>query len=353
MTSKTYLGSSVAVRPGFEIDTGILSDMLIEQLGSGAGVRSIRQFAGGQSNPTYLIEAGDRKLVLRRRPPGELLSSAHAVDREYRLLRALHGTGVPVPEPILLCEDPAVLGSAFYVMAHVEGRIFYDNAMPDLDPAERGAVFDGANGVLARLHSLDPAAIGLGDFGRPGNYFARQVARWSRQYAASRTADIPEMERVGEWLAGHIPPDAPPRIVHGDFAFHNLMIAPKGTEVVAVLDWELSTLGDPVADLTYLGMEWYRPPGIDARGTLADKDLRALGIPTFDAFAARYCERVGRPPIEGLAFYKAFNLFRAAAILQGVAARHHHGNAADATAAAQEALVAPLARAAWAEVAKA
>lgn len=344
---KTYLGSSVDVRPGFEIDDGVLSDLLVERLGSDARVRSVRQFAGGQSNPTYLVVAGDRRLVLRRRPPGDLLASAHAVDREFRLLTALYGTGVPVPEPILLCEDPAVLGSAFYVMAHVEGRIFYDNAMPDLDPRERGAVFDAANEVLAKLHALDPAAIGLDDFGRPGNYFSRQIARWSRQYAASRSSDIPEMDRVGAWLADNVPPEVPKRIVHGDFGFHNLMIAPRGADVVAVLDWELSTLGDPVADLTYLGMEWYRPPGIDARGTLADKDLAALGVPDFETFAARYCERVGRPPIAGLGFYKAFNLFRGAAILQGVAARHHQGNAADATAAAQEALVAPLARAAW------
>jgi len=343
-----YLGVSGEVLSGFEIDPEALAGFLRAQgVDAGDGL-SIRQFQGGQSNPTYLVRSDAAAYVLRRRPPGILLASAHAIDREYRIISALHGAGMPVPRPIAYCEDPAVIGSAFYLMEHVAGRIFFDNSLPDLSPAERAAVYDSANATLARLHAIDPVALGLSDFGRPGNYLARQVARWSRQYEASKTVDIPAMDKVIAWLAAHVPPEVPARIVHGDYSLHNLIFHPDRPEVAAIIDWELATLGDPIADLTYHAMEWYRPPGIDPRGSLAGADLDRLGIPTLDDYVARYCARVGRGPINNLGYYQAFNLFRVAAIIQGVVARQQGGNAVDPQAVEQAARVAPLAEAAWA-----
>lgn len=346
--SAKYLGVTAEVRSGFEMDARRLGSFLAETIGIDPQTLAVRQFQGGQSNPTYLLEAGGKSYVLRRRPPGVLLASAHAVDREFRALNALSKAGIPVPRPLVYCDDPDVAGSAFYVMEHVAGRIFFDNAMPDLSPDERAAAYDSANATLARLHSLGPEDIGLGDFGRPGNYFARQVARWSRQYEASRTDDIPEMDRLLDWLPRAVPPEAPARIVHGDYSFHNLIFHPDRPEVAAIIDWELATTGDPIADLTYHAMEWYRPAGIDPRGTLAGREA-ALGIPTLEDYVARYCERVGRPPLTELGFYKAFNLFRVAAIIQGVVGRLRDGNAVDPHAAEQAARVRPLAEAAWRE----
>lgn len=348
-----YLGATGDVREGFEVDAAQVATFIGECIGTTPASISVRQFQGGQSNPTYMVESDCGNFVLRRRPPGVLLPSAHAIDREYRVIDALHRAGVPVPRPIGYCEDATRIGSAFYLMEHVPGRIFFDNAMPDLSAEERGAIYDAANAALAALHSVDPEAVGLGDFGRPGNYLGRQVARWSKQYAASKTQDIPAMDKVMAWLEANVPDEVPPRIAHGDFSFHNLIFHPTEPRVVAILDWELATTGDPIADLTYHGMEWYRPAGIDPRGSLVDKDLAALGVPDFDTYAARYCERVGRPPVANLAYYKAFNLFRVAAIIQGIVARFEAGNAADANAATQAARVAPLAEAAWAEAQKA
>lgn len=351
--SRRYLGASGEVLRGFEIDAGALSAYLREQGADSGRDLTLRQFQGGQSNPTYLVRTAEGAYVLRRRPPGVLLASAHAIDREYRVISALHKAGLPVPRPILYCEDATIIGSAFYLMEHVAGRIFFDNSLPDLSPAERAAAYDSANETLARLHALDPEAIGLGDFGRPGNYLARQVARWSKQYEASKTADIPAMDRVIGWLADHVPPEMPARIVHGDYSLHNLIFHPDRPQVAAIIDWELATLGDPIADLTYHAMEWYRPPGVDPRGSLADKNLDALGIPTLEEYVARYCERTGRTAVDNLGYYKAFNLFRVAAIIQGVVARQEGGNAVDPQAVEQAARVAPLAEAAWAEAVKA
>lgn len=348
-TARNYLGETGEVRGGFEIDAARLGAFLADAAGIDPAGLSLKQFQGGQSNPTYLIETPKSRYVLRRRPPGVLLASAHAIDREYRVMEALHQQGIPVPRPIFYCDDAEVIGSAFYVMDHVDGRIFFNNAMPDLTPAERAATYDSANATLARLHAIDPVAVGLGDFGRPGNYFARQVGRWSKQYEASRTADIPEMEKLMEWLAANVPPEAEARIVHGDYSFHNLIYRPDRPEVAAILDWELATLGDPIADLTYHAMEYYRPRGVDPRGSLVGQDLAKLGIPTLEDYVKRYCERVGRPPIENLGFYKAFNLFRVAAIIQGVVGRLRDGNAVDPRATEQEARVKPLAEAAWRE----
>jgi aminoglycoside phosphotransferase (APT) family kinase protein len=310
----------------------------------------VQQFDGGQSNPTYLLHTAAERFVLRRRPPGVLLESAHQVHREFRVMSALHGVGFPVPEPVAMCFDEDVIGSQFYVMRFVPGRIFCDCRMPDLAPDERARVFDSVNETLAKLHVLDPVSLGLADFGRPGNYFARQTARWSRQYEGSRTQDIPEMERLMAWLPGAVPPDdGRVRVVHGDFSFHNLLIDPATGKVAAVIDWELSTLGHPMGDLSYHLMEWYRPEGIDVRGTLRGADLAALGIPTLDDYVRRYAERTG-VELGGVApFYRAFNLFRVAAILQGVAHRAAQGNAASSNALEVAQLVRPLAAAAWRE----
>ncbi|CAN7308216.1 phosphotransferase family protein [Phenylobacterium sp. LjRoot225] len=346
--AQKYLGETVEVKPAHRIDQARLVQFLGDMIADYEGPLEVRQFEGGQSNPTYLLSTPARKYVLRRKPPGVLLKSAHAVDREHRVMRALFECGFPVPEPLALCEDDSVLGSAFYVMRHVPGRVFLMSAMPDLTPADRAAVYDSANATLAQLHSVDPVAAGLEDFGRPGNYFERQINRWSQQYQASRTEEIPAMERLMAWLPAAAPPAGETRLIHGDYSFHNLLIHPTEPKVVAVLDWELSTTGDPLGDLTYHAMEWYRPDDGDARGTLRNLDLAALGIPDLESYVARYCERVGRPPLENLAFYKAYNLFRVAAIVQGITARALQGNAAAAGAAEQAARVRPLAEAAWA-----
>jgi aminoglycoside phosphotransferase (APT) family kinase protein len=233
-----------------------------------------------------------------------LLASAHAVDREFRVLSALHAHGFPVPEPLIYDDDSEIVGSPFYVMAHVAGRVFYDCTMPDLSPTERAALFDSANETLVKLHSFDPAAIGLGNYGRPGNYFARQVSRWSKQYEASATHAIPAMDKLIAWLPAAIPAAEETRVIHGDYSFHNLLVHPIEPRVVAVVDWELSTLGDPLGDLFYHMMEWYRPAGLDERGTLAGHDLTALGVPDMDAYVATYCARRGVPVPENPGFYR-------------------------------------------------
>lgn len=346
---KAYIGDVGEVLQVATIDRGRLHDYLREHLPEYAGPLTIRQFQGGQSNLTYLLETPKAKYVLRRQPPGILLKSAHAVDREFRVISALSRVpGFPVPQPLTLCEDREILGSMFYVMRHVPGRIFWDCRMPDLSPQERAAVFDSVNETLARLHTVDFAALGLTDFGRPGNYFARQISRWSRQYDESRTQTIPEMDRLMSWLPTAVPADdGLSAIIHGDYSFHNILIHPTEPRVVGVVDWELSTLGHPLGDLMYHAMEWYRPPGVDARGTLQDADLAALGIPSLERYIARYCERTGFAVDASLPFFRAFNLFRTAAILQGIAHRLQEGNAASANAAQIVANIRPLARAAW------
>src|SRR5499427_4417367 len=246
--------------PALRIDAGQLERYLDAQIAGFAGPLSVRQFKGGQSNPTYLLETPGQRYVLRRKPPGKLLPSAHAVDREYRVISALHAKGFPVAEPLVYCADESVAGTAFYVMDFIDGRVFWEPQMPGSNPVERAAVYDSMNATISRLHGLDPNKIGLGDFGKGENYVGRQVERWSKQYRASETEKIEDMERLIDWLPRHLPPGGPVRLVHGDFRLDNIIIAADGPGVLAVLDWELSTLGDPLADFCYHLMKWHMPP---------------------------------------------------------------------------------------------
>jgi aminoglycoside phosphotransferase (APT) family kinase protein len=343
-----FTGTKEMAQP-LRIDPARLSDHLARNIAGFAGPLTIRQFKGGQSNPTYLLDTPARRYVLRRKPPGKLLPSAHAVDREFRVIGALHAQGFPVAQPLLYCAEDSVAGTAFYVMSFAEGRVFWEPQMPGSSPAERAAVYDAMNGTLARLHGFDPAAIGLGDFGRGDNYVARQVERWSKQYRASQTETIDEMERLIEWLPAHIPPAPAIRLVHGDYRLDNLILAADAPTVRAVLDWELSTLGDPLADFSYHLMAWHMPPSDSAAGTasLAGHDLAALGIPSMDAYADSYRKRTGLDPRPHLPVYLAYNFFRLAAILQGIIGRVRDGTATSEFAPAKAEMVRPLAAKAW------
>jgi aminoglycoside phosphotransferase (APT) family kinase protein len=342
----TFSGTKeVAERLRFEV--GRLETYLRDHVDGFAGPIDVRQFKGGQSNPTYLIETPARRYVLRRKPPGKLLPSAHAVDREFRVISALRAQAFPVPEPVLYCADEAVIGTAFFVMAHVDGRVFWEAEMPASNPAERAAVYDAMNATLARLHTYEPGAIGLADYGRGENYVGRQIERWSKQYRASETDKIEEMERLMDWLPAHVPPQQPTRLVHGDYRLDNMIVAPDNPKVLAVLDWELSTLGDPLADFSYHLMQWHMPPSEAGTGSLVGFDLAALGIPTLDDYIDAYVKRTGLDPRPYLAVYSAYNFFRIAAILQGIVGRVRDGTATSAAAAAKAALVRPLATKAW------
>ncbi len=293
------------------------------------GPLSARKFEVGQSNPTYRLESPSGSYVLRRKPDGVLLKSAHAVDREFRVQAALAGSAVPVPEMLALCEDESVVGAMFYVMGHVDGRSFVDPTMHGVAPALRGAIVDEMGRVLAAIHGVDVEAAGLGDFGPPGNYYERQLARWVKQYRASETGEIAAMERLVDWLGANMPPDDGQRtLVHGDYRIDNMLFAPDGAACLAVLDWELSTLGHPYADLAGVLMQWQLPPGPEGRG-LAGVDRAALGLPSDAAFVEAYCARRGIDGIAGFGFYVAFAFFRMAAILQGVKKRALDGNASN------------------------
>lgn len=297
-----------------------------------AGPLEISQFSGGQSNPTYRLRTPGRDYVLRRKPPGILLKGAHAVDREYRVMTALHAAGFPVPRTFGLCLDEEVIGTAFYVMELVEGRNFWDTAFPDVPAADRPAYFDAMNQTIAQLHSIDPASVGLGDYGRPGNYFERQITRWSRQYLDDEQAGrIPAMDALIEWLPANIPPGDDATIVHGDFRCDNMLFHPTEPRVIAVLDWELSTLGHPLADFAYHLMVYRMPPGFSTG--LAGLDLPALNIPSESEYVAAYCRRTGRAGIDRLDFYLAFSLFRLAAIIHGIKGRLIRGTASSPEAA--------------------
>jgi aminoglycoside phosphotransferase (APT) family kinase protein len=332
-----------------KIDAGRLEHYLTSQIAGFAGPLSVKQFKGGQSNPTYLLDTPAMRYVLRRKPPGKLLPSAHAVDREYRVIRALSAQGFPVAKPLVYCDDDTVAGTAFYVMGFVEGRVFWEPQMPGSTPAERAAVYDAMNATVARLHSFDPTAIGLGDFGRGENYVARQVERWSKQYRASETEKIEEMERLIAWLPAHIPPAGPPRLVHGDYRLDNLIVARDRPGILAVLDWELSTLGDPLADFSYHLMAWHMPHSDSAAGTatLVGHDLGALGIPAMADYVEAYVARTGLDPRPHLPAYLAYNFFRIAAILQGIIGRVRDGTATSEFAPAKAEMIRPLAEKAW------
>jgi aminoglycoside phosphotransferase (APT) family kinase protein len=303
------------------------------------------RFAGGQSNPSYRLRVASGDYVLRRKPPGPLLPSAHAVDREFRVMQALAATKVPVPRVHALCEDDAIIGSAFYVMEFLDGRIFWDQRLPECPRADRAAMFDSMNEVIAALHSIDYQAIGLEEFGRPGNYMGRQIARWSRQYRASETETIEAMDRLIDWLPAHLPQDSAPSIVHGDYRMDNLVFHKTEPRIIGVLDWELSTIGDPLADFAYHVMTWRVTPEL-FRG-LAGIDFAAAGIPDEPDYVAAYCRRTGRDGIAGWEFYLVYSLFRIAAILQGIAKRAIDGTAASPEAAAMGRLARPLGEQAW------
>jgi aminoglycoside phosphotransferase (APT) family kinase protein len=337
------------VASALALDVARLEAFLAARLPDFKGPLTVRQFKGGQSNPTYLLQTPARRYVLRRKPPGKLLPSAHAVEREFRVIGALHAQGFPVAAPVLYCDAAEVAGTPFYLMEHVEGRVIWEPHMPDAEPSERAAVYDAMNAVIARLHSFDPAALGLMDFGRGENYVARQVERWSKQYRASEIDRIEDMERLIAWLPSHLPPPAPVRLVHGDYRLDNIILARSEPKILAVLDWELSTLGDPLADLAYHLMQWDMPPSETGAGvgTLVGHELERLGIPARGAYVDAYVERTGLDPRPHLAVYLAYNFFRLAAILQGIVGRVRDGTATSENAAAMAPLVRPLAAKAW------
>jgi len=345
---KIFSGTKDAA-PALSLNVGRLERYLITAIAGFAGPLVIKQFKGGQSNPTYLLETPARRYVLRRKPPGKLLPSAHAVDREYRVISALHGQGFPVAEALVYCADESVVGTPFYVMGFVDGRVFWEPEMPLSNASERAAVYASMNATIARLHSFDPARIGLGDFGKGENYVARQVERWSKQYRASETETIEAMERLIEWLPKHIPAGGSVRLVHGDYRLDNLIVAQDRPEIVAVLDWELSTLGDPLADFSYHLMAWHMPHSDSAAGTasLVGHDLQALGIPSMSDYVDAYVARTGLDPRPALPVYLAYNFFRIAAILQGIIGRVRDGTATSEFAPAKAEMIRPLANKAW------
>jgi len=312
------------------------------------GPLEVKQFKGGQSNPTYLLTASSGKYVLRRKPPGKLLKSAHAVEREFRVMSALFAADFPVPEPLVLCEDEEIVGTTFFIMEYVEGRIFWELDLPSLEPKERRAIYDNANRTLAHLHNLDIDEIGLENYGKPGNYFARQISRWTGQYTASSTENIPEMDLLIAWLPENIPTDEASSVVHGDFRLDNIIIHPEKPEILAVLDWELSTTGHPLGDFTYHLMAWQMPDvGIGSAG-LRGLDVTSLGIPSEEEYVSSYCRRTGRENgIEHRDFYSAYNFFRIAAISQGIAGRVRDGTAASVYAEQAAKAVQPLAKLGW------
>ncbi len=329
-------------------DVARLESWLHEYLIGFRGPLRVERFKGGQSNPTFLLQSDNKRWVLRRKPPGALLSSAHAVEREYRIIRALADTDVPVARAHALCEDPSVIGSNFYVMDYVDGRIYWDPHLPECEPAERAALFDEMNRVIAALHRIDPASLDLGGYGKPSAYIERQIARWTRQYRASETERIDAMERLIDWLPQHLPAEGAHRIIHGDYRIDNVIFHPTEPQILAVLDWELSTLGDPIADFAYHCMNWRLSPR-GSRG-LAGVDLAGLGIPNEASYVQKYFDRVGRPLPDASAwtYYLVFNMFRLVGILQGVAARALQGNASSVHAAETGRRARPLAEQAWA-----
>ena len=355
MSQDANFSGTRAVSEAHRFDTEALQAWLYDHVADFAGPLTVAMFKGGQSNPTYLLSTPTRRYVMRAKPGpvAKLLPSAHAIEREFRVMRALHGSTVPVAEMLALCEDESVIGRAFYIMSHVEGRVFWDQTLPELDRAQRGPIYDEMNRVLAALHGVDVAERGLADYGKPGSYFERQITRWSRQYQASVTQTIAEMDRLIDWLPKHLPASARDDrcigIVHGDYRLDNLIFHPTEPRVLAVLDWELSTLGHPLADFSYHCMAWHIPPGT-FRG-IGGVDLASLGIPAETRYIQRYCERTQLSTPEALArdwnFYLAYNMFRIAAILQGIAKRVETGTASSAQARTSAAGARPMAELAW------
>ena len=328
-----------------DLDEQRLSQWLRAEVTGFPGIDRIEKFPGGQSNPTYRLDAGGRAYVLRRKPFGTLLPSAHAIEREFRLISALSPEGFPVPRPIALCEDAGVIGSAFYLMEMVEGHNFVDGTLPDLPASQRRGHYEAMVDAQARLHSIDHNRIGLGDFGASGNYVERQVGRWTKQYRAAQTEEIPEVERLIDWLPRRLPQQTGSAIIHGDYRIDNIIFAPDGPQVRAVLDWELATIGDPLADFAYFAMSWVVPA--EGRSGLGGVDLDAAGIPALDEITARYAAATGRDSLPDLHWYFSFNLFRLVGIIQGIKKRLDDGNASSASAERTVALLKPFARLSW------
>jgi aminoglycoside phosphotransferase (APT) family kinase protein len=327
------------------LDEARLTEWLNASVEGFKGPVTLSRFKGGQSNPTYRIDTPEQSYVLRRQPFGNLLPSAHAVDREFRVQAALYPTGVPIARPYGLCTDKDVIGSMFYVMGMAEGRSLWDGSLPDYTPDQRRGVYDAMIDTLAALHNTDHEAIGLGDYGKPGNYFERQVARWSKQYKASETETIPEVDRLIEWLPATLPQQDRVSIAHGDYRIDNMIFAANEDRVIAVLDWELSTLGDPLADFSYFLMNWVTEP--EGRSGVKGLDHEALGIPTIEQAVERYCAATGRDGVPDLNWYFAYNLFRLTGIVQGIKKRIVDGTASSPQAEATAARVPGLAVASW------
>ena len=338
-------GQTVAVLDRHRFDEAALARWCLDHVEGFEGPLSVTQFQGGQSNPTFLLTTPARRYVLRKKPPGKLLASAHQVDREYTVMKALAATPVPVPHMYALCTDPEVIGTEFYVMEHLAGRVFRDPTLPGMTPAERAAIYDEMNRVLAELHSVDFEAVGLGDYGRPGNYFERQIGRWIKQYRAAETETIEAMEKLIGWMPEHIPGDPSVSIAHGDYRLENTMFHPTEPRMIAVLDWELSTIGHPLADLGYNAMLYH----IDSptMGTLTRVDFATSGIPREADYVAAYCRRAGRTTIDDWSFYVGFSIFRLAAIAQGVYKRGLDGIASSERATQYGNAAKMLADAAW------
>ena len=331
-----------------KFDVGALHDYMRNHVEGFSGELAIEQFKGGQSNPTFKLSAGDQRYVLRTKPgpAAKLLPSAHAIDREFRVMDALNKAGFPAARQYALCTDEALIGRAFYIMEFVEGRVLWDQSLPGMSSTERAAIYDEMNRVIAQLHTVDYAAIGLESYGKPGNYFGRQIERWSKQYKASETETIPAMDQLIEWLPKNIPPGDETSIVHGDYRLDNMMFHPTEPKVLAVLDWELSTLGHPLADFSYHLMSWHIPEG-QFRG-IGGLDLPSLGIPTEAEYIARYCERTGRTlRPQDMNFYLAYNMFRMAGILQGIMKRYVDGTASSAQALKSGQAARPMAEMGW------
>lgn len=351
MDAQATFSGTREVDPRHALDMPVLESWMKAHVEGFEGPLEVRQFKGGQSNPTYELVTPRQKYVLRRKPPGTLLASAHAVDREFAVISALHAQGFPVAKPYALCADDTVLGSIFYVMDKIEGRIFWDLKLPYCTPDERRAIWFEQVDTLAALHRLEPLKIGLGDYGKPGNYFARQVGRWTKQYRASEIDPVPAMDRLIDFLPDTLPPEGPTRIVHGDFRLDNMIVDAREAKVKAVLDWELSTLGDPMADFSYLLIAYAIPAGL--RNGLLGADIKALGIPSIEELAERYGAQTGFGAPQNLDWLLAYNLFRLAAICQGIGGRVRDGTAASDHAKAMAAQVGPLSEAAWSYALKA
>jgi aminoglycoside phosphotransferase (APT) family kinase protein len=343
-----FSGTRAVPRAQF-MDLAKLEVYLIGTISGFAGPLQIEQFKGGQSNPTYLLESPSGTYVLRRKPQGKLLPSAHAVEREYRVTQALHSKGFPVPRPLVLCEDVNVLGTAFYVMSHVEGRIFWEPHAPGLSAGERRELFESLNETIASLHMIDYEALGLASFGRPEGYVLRQIKRWSEQYRISQTRKIEAMDHLIERLPSIVPQQTQFALIHGDFRLDNCIIDPTRPRVIAVLDWELSTLGDPIADFTYQLMQWHMPADVSGGGigSLAGREKQAPGLPSMEAYVRSYSQRRGIKEIPHLNTYLAYNFFRLAAIFQGIAGRVRDGTAANPHAELMAQQVEPIAARAW------